>query len=60
MMHQLSSWNRDSLKGKQVRFTVRWGEDERVGTIGRITATVVWIGCSVFSHSDLTSMREAN
>jgi hypothetical protein len=56
----LKSWNRDSLVGKRVTYRTRWSDDLRSGTIGRITANVIWIGCHCFHHNDLADLNGVN
>lgn len=56
--HQL--WMGDALVGHHVVYRVRWSDEDRVGTIRRVTVSLIWIGCHCYSHTDLTDMREVN
>jgi hypothetical protein len=59
LLHDLHHpWERDKLKGKRVHYRTRWDATERAGTIGRIGAGFIWIGCGCFAHRDITSMVE--
>lgn len=50
---------RQELDGKRVHYRVRWARgDVRVGTIARVKAMTLFIGCFCFSHADIVSMEE--
>jgi hypothetical protein len=60
LLDTLNSWARTILKDKQVEYRVRWSAEPRVGTVRKVTDTLIWVGCFVYSHSDITAMREVS
>lgn len=45
--------------GDKVQYYVRWDDDLRVGTIARVGAKTIWIGCNCMSLTDIRWMRLA-
>ncbi len=53
-----SALERRKLKGKKVIYRVRWSDEDRGGTITRVSDMTIWIGCFVYNHKDLTALEE--
>lgn len=54
-----SAYSRAKLAGKKVHYAVRWAPDAlRFGTISRLKASTLFIGCECLHHDDLVVLQE--
>jgi len=46
------------LVGKQIRYFVRWSQDERFGTVTRVGPQTIWCGAWCYHRNDMRHVRE--